>query len=61
MTNIDVSILTVKKDKKLIIVDIYVNDLALESRSIDILKWLKDQLIKEFSMKDLGEAKTIIK
>ncbi len=36
------------------------DDLILESKSSDELGWLKDQLLKEFSMKDLGEAKIII-
>lgn len=34
--------------------------MLLGSKSGDALEWLKDQLIKEFNMKDLGEAKTII-
>lgn len=59
-TNADACILTIKKEGELIIVGVYVDDLALGSRSIIALEWLKDQLIKEFSMKDLGEAKTII-
>ena len=39
----------------------YVNDLALGSKSIKALEWLKDQLMNEFNMKDLGEAKKIIR
>lgn len=59
-TNADPCILTIKWEDKLIIVGIYVNDLLLGSKSQNALSWLKDQLIKEFNMKDLGEAKTII-
>lgn len=35
-------------------------DLVLGSQSHNALGWLKNHLIKEFNMKDLGEAKTII-
>ena len=59
-TNADSCILTIKKEGELIIVGVYVDDLALESRSIKALEWLKDQLMNEFNMKDLGEAKKII-
>ena len=38
----------------------YIDDLALGLRSTKALEWLKDQLINEFNMKDLGEAKKII-
>ena len=38
----------------------YVDDLALSSRSIKVLEWLKNELIREFNMKDLGETKKII-
>ena len=43
------------------IVVVYIDDLILGSKSLKALEWLKDQLMKEFSMKDLGEAKTIIR
>lgn len=59
-TNADPCILTIKWEDKLIIVGIYIDDLVLRSRSHNALSWLKDQLMKEFSMKDLGEAKIII-
>lgn len=39
---------------------IYVDNLLQESRSHSTLDRLKNQLIKEFYMKDLGEAKIII-
>ena len=45
---------------ELIIVGVYVDDLVLGSRSFKALEWLKDQLMKEFNMKDLEEVKTII-
>lgn len=60
-TNADACILTIKWEGELIIVGVYVDDLILGSRSQEVLEWLKDQLIKELSMKDLGEAKTIIR
>lgn len=47
-------------EKDLIFVRVYVNDLLLGSRSYMALEWLKDQLIKEFQIKDLAKAKTII-
>ena len=46
--------------EELIIVGVYVDDLFLGSRSLKALEWLKDQLMKEFNIKDLGEVKTII-
>lgn len=36
-------------------------DLALGSKSVKALNWLKDQLMNEFSMKDLGKVKKIIR
>ena len=59
-TNADACILTIKRKEEFIIVDLYVDDLVLGSRSLKALEWLKDQLMREFSMKDLGEVKTII-
>ena len=59
-TNADSYILTIKKERELIIVGVYIDDLILESRSIKALEWLKDQLMNEFNMKDLGEAKKVI-
>ena len=38
----------------------YIDDLAFASQSQDSLNWLKNQLIQEFNMNNLGEAKTII-
>ena len=43
-----------------ILVGIYVHDFLFKSQSQDGLQWLKDWLIKEFNMKDLGKGKTII-
>ena len=59
-TNADACILTIHWEGELIIVGVYVDDLVLGSRSLKALEWLKDQLLKEFNMKDLGEVKTII-
>lgn len=59
-TNAYPCILIFKRGGELIVVGVYVDDLLLGSKSGDALEWLKDQLIKEFNMKDLGEAKTII-
>ena len=59
-TNADACILTIQWEGEHIIVRVYVDDLALGSRSLEALEWLKNELIKEFNMKDLGEAKKII-
>ena len=59
-TNADSCILTIKREGELIIVGVYVDDLTLGSRSTKALEWLKDQLMNEFNMKHLGEAKKII-
>lgn len=59
-TNVDVYILTINWEGELIIIDVYVDNHIFESQSQEVLKWLKDQLIKEFSMNNLREAKTII-
>ena len=59
-TNVDSYILTIKREKEFIIVGVYIDNLALASRSIKALEWLKDQLMNEFNMKDLSEAKKII-
>ena len=40
---------------------VYINDLAISSKSLEALEWLKNKLMKEFNMKDLGEAKKIIR
>ena len=60
-TNADACILTIKWKKELIIVGIYVKDLIFGSKSLKALEWLKDQLMREFSMKDLEEVQTIIR
>ena len=59
LTNTNSCIFTIKRGE-LIIVRVYVDNLALGSRSIKALEWLKDQLINEFNMKDLSEARKII-
>lgn len=59
-TNGDACILTLKRRGELIIVGVYVDDLLLGSRGYDALEWLKDELTKEFQIKDLGEARMII-
>ena len=60
-TNVDLCILAYQKKDVFIIVGVYVDDLALASQSQDSLNWLKNQLIQEFNMKDLGKVKTIIR
>lgn len=60
-TNTDVYIFIIKCKGELIIVNMYLYHLILRSKSQKALVWLKDHLIKEFSMKDLEEAKTIIR
>ena len=59
-TNADSCILIIKRKRELIIVGVYIDNLALELRSIKVLEWLKNQLMNKFSMNDLGEAKKII-
>ena len=59
-TNADVCIFTIQWEGELIIVGVYVDNLALGSRSLEALEWLKNELMREFNMKDLGEAKKII-
>lgn len=39
---------------------VYVDNFIFGSKNVNTLEWLKDQLMKEFSMKDLGKTKTII-
>ena len=58
--NADTCIFIFKKRQELIIIGIYVDYLILESKSLEMLEWLKNQLITEFNMKDLGKVKTII-
>lgn len=60
LTNADPCILAYRQDNVFIIVGVYVDDLMLASQSQDGLDWLKGQLMKEFKIKDLGKAKTII-
>ena len=38
----------------------YIDDFLLASNTIDTLQTLKDKLVKEYKMKDLGKVKTII-
>lgn len=60
-TNRDVYILIIKKKGELIIIDVYIDDAALRSRSINTLELLKNQLLKKFNKTDLRKAKTIIR
>lgn len=41
-------------------IEVYIDDLVLDSRSLEAFEWLKNKLIKEFNIKDLGETKKII-
>ena len=59
-TNVDTYILTIQWKGELIIVGVYIDDLVLSSRSLKVLEWLKNKLIREFNMKDLGKAKKTI-
>ena len=59
-TNTDSCILTIKREGQFTIVEVYVENFALGSRSIKALEWLKDQLMNKFNMKDLDETKKII-
>ena len=59
-TNANACILTIKWKREFIIINVYIDDLVLGSRRLEALEWLKDQLMKKFSMKDLEEVKTII-
>ena len=59
-TNADVCILTIQWERERIIVRVYVDDLALSSRSLEALKSLKNELMRELNMKYLGKAKMII-
>lgn len=60
-TNMDVYILIIKKKGELIIIDVYIDDAALRSRSINTLELLKNQFLKKFNKTDLRKAKTIIR
>lgn len=40
--------------------EIYIDNLALGSKSLKALEWLKNKLMKEFNMKNLRKAKKII-
>ena len=61
LTNTDVFILTIQWEGELIIIRVYVDYLALSLRSLEALNRLKNKLIREFNMKNLGEAKKIIR
>lgn len=39
----------------------YIDNLVLSSRNLEALKWLKNKLMREFNIKDLGEVKKIIR
>ena len=59
-TNVDVCIFITQRKRELIIIEVYLDNLILRSLSTNALECLKNQFIKEFNMKDLGEVKTII-
>lgn len=46
--------------KDLNIIRVYMDNFLLGSKNYTAFKWLKDQLIKKFQIKNLGQAKTII-
>lgn len=50
-----------KWPEKLIIIGVYVNDLILGSKCQEVLELLKDQLMKDISIKDLKKAKISIR
>ena len=60
-TSANACILIIQGEGEHIIVGVYVDYLALGSRSLEALKWLKNELIKEFNMNVLRKAKKIIK
>lgn len=41
--------------------EVYIDNLVFGSKSLKILEWLKNKLIKEFNIKDLGKVKKIIR
>lgn len=60
-TNANLCILVYRQGDEFILMEVYVDNLILVSLSQNRLDWLKDQLMKEFNMKDLSKAKTIIR
>lgn len=46
--------------KDLIIIKIYIDNLLFRFKSHITLEWLRNQLMKEFQIKGLSKAKTII-
>ena len=52
LTNADNCTLTIKRERKPIIVNIYIDKLVFGLKSVKVLKWLKDQLMNKFSIKD---------
>lgn len=61
ITNRDFYMLIILYKIDFIIIKTYINILLLRSRNYTALEWLKDQLIKKIQIKDLSEAKTIIR
>lgn len=59
-TNADPCILIFRENGYPIVLGMYADDVMLAAKRDNAIKWLKDQLIDEFNMKDSGEAKTII-
>ena len=58
--NADSSILILQTSNETTIVNVYVNDLLLASNTMTALSSLKESLLREYDMKDMGHVKTII-
>lgn len=61
LTNADPYIIAYIQGNIFILVRVYINKFLLGSQSQDRLEWLKDQLMKEFNIKDLSKTKIIIR
>lgn len=59
-TNADLCILVYRQGNLFILIVVYIDNFLFKSQSQNKLEWLKDQLMKEFNIKDLGKVKTII-
>lgn len=60
-TNADPCIFTYQQSDVFIILRVYVDNFAFAFKSQDGLNWSENQLSQKFNMKNLGEAKAIIK
>lgn len=61
LLNVDPSIFIYQMGKKIIAINIYVDNFLLVFNNIPMLKNLKKSLVIEYKMKNLGEVKTIIR